>query len=84
MAALKRGAEVQYAALLPLKNNWRPLRGLGTPRLYAAMVNYVKGYASATSGKVLTSPTTHDFKSTQDGYQAVSEELKTLRERLTA
>jgi hypothetical protein len=83
-AALKRGAEVQYAALLPLKNNWRPLRGSGSPRLYASMVNYVKGYASAMSGQVLTSPTRHTFKSTQDGYQAVSEELDVLRQRLTS
>jgi hypothetical protein len=83
-AALKRGAEVQYAALLPLKNNWRPLRGSGTPALYEAMVNYVKGYASATSGQVLTSPGPHAFKSAEDGYRAVCEELQALRKRLTA
>jgi hypothetical protein len=82
-AALKQGAEVQYAALLPLKNNWRPLGGSGTPRLYAAMVNYVKGYASGTAGTVLTSPTTHRFASVQDGYRAVCEELKVLRQRLS-
>ena len=82
--ALRRGAEVQYAALLPLKNNWRPLRGSGTANLYEAMVNYVKGYASATSSQVLTSPETHGFKSAQDGYHGVCEELQALRERLTA
>jgi hypothetical protein len=82
-AALTRGAEVQYAALLPLKNNWRPVRGVGSPRLYAAMVNHVKGYASATSGNVLVSPTAYDFKSTEEGYQAVSEELEVLRKTLT-
>ena len=60
----------------PLKNNWRPLRGSGTAQLYEAMVNYVKGYASATSSQVLTSPGTHGFKSAQDGYHGVCEELQ--------
>jgi hypothetical protein len=83
-AALRRGAEVQYAAMLPLKNNWRPLHGTATPALYEAMVNYVKGYASATSAQVLTSPQAHAFKSVQDGYRAVCQELQGLRERLLA
>jgi hypothetical protein len=84
VAALKRGAEVQYAALLPLKNNWRPLRGTGTPNLYASMMNYVKGYASAVSGTVLTSPTRYTFTSTREGYQAVSAELAVLRQTLSS
>ena len=84
MAALKRGAEVQYAALLPLKNNWRPLQGSGTSGLYGMMMNHVQGYSSANTGKILTSPTTHNFKSTQDGYRAVCEELQILRKGLTA
>jgi hypothetical protein len=83
MAALTRGVEVKYASLLPLKNNWRPLRGPGSPWLYAAMLNHVKGYASALSGRVLTSPTTYEFPSTQAGYEAVGAELSVLRERLT-
>lgn len=82
-AALRRGVEVKYASLLPLKNNWRPLRGSGSPALYAAMLNHARGYASALSGRVLTSPTTYAFTSTQAGYEAVSEELSVLRERLT-
>lgn len=84
MAALRRGAEVQYAALLPLKNNWRPLGGVGSPRVYAAMVNHVKGYASATSGTVLTAPAAYEFASVQEGYVAVSEQLNVLRARLTS
>lgn len=83
MASLKRGVEVKYAALLPLRNNWRPLRGSGSPALYAAMLNHVKGYASALSGRVLTSPTTYGFTSTQAGYEAVSGEMSVLRRRLT-
>ena len=82
-AALKRGAAIQYTALLSLKNNWRPLPGSGTPRLYGSMINYVKGYASAASGSVLTSPTRHDFTSLESAYQAVSEELSVLRQTLT-
>lgn len=81
--ALMRGAEVQYAALLPLKNNWRPLHGPGTPRLYAAMVNHVKGYASATTGRVLAVPAALEFTSTQEGYLAAVEELRMLRACLT-
>jgi hypothetical protein len=83
MAALTRGVEVKYASLLPLKNNWRPLPGSGSPALYAAMLNHVKGYASALSGRVLTSPTTYEFPSTQAGYEAVSEALSVLRKRLS-
>ena len=84
IAALRRGAEAQYAALLPLKNNWRPLGGPGSPRVYAAMVNHVQGYASATSGTVRTMPSAYDFTSVREGYVAVSEELSVLRARLTS
>jgi hypothetical protein len=82
-AALRRGAEVKYAALLPLKNNWRPLAGPASPTLYAAMLNHVNGCASALSGSVPTSPTTYEFPSTRAGYEAVGEALGALREQLT-
>jgi hypothetical protein len=82
IAALQRGAEVQYAALLSLKNNWRTLDVAGATRLYAAMVNHVRGVLSAASGTALAGPTTLRFASAEDGYRAVSEELDLLRERL--
>ena len=64
----------QLAAAARLRHFW-PLRNDDESRA---------GICSANTGKILTSPTTHDFKSTQDGYRAVCEELQILRKRLTA
>lgn len=83
MAALRRGTEIQYAAILPLKNNWRPLPGPATPQLYEAMINQLEGYASVASGAILMSPTPHRFESTLAGYRAVCQQLEVVRKTLT-
>ncbi len=80
--ALKRGAEIQFASSLPLKNNWRPSGGVPSSTLYGAMVNHVRGYASALSGPVTTAAAASEFGSVEDGYRAVSNELGALRARL--
>lgn len=84
LTSLRRGAEVEYASLLPLKNNWRLSRGRPTGRSYAALVNHAKGYASAFSGPVLTVPAELEFASTEEGYLAAGDALKELRARLRA
>jgi hypothetical protein len=81
-AATRRGAEVQYAALLALKNNWRLSRGRPTGESYAALVNHAKGYASALTGRVRTAPEALELASTQDGYLAAEAALKALRASL--
>jgi hypothetical protein len=80
--ALRRGAEVHLASLLPLKNNWRPSGGRPPVSLYAAMVNHVSGYSSALSGPVETSASDRQFGSVVDGYRSVSAELSALRSHL--
>ncbi|MGH7336592.1 MAG: hypothetical protein ACREI7_03355, partial [Myxococcota bacterium] len=81
-AALRRGAEVQYAALLALKNNWRLSRGRPPGESYALFVNHALGYASAATGQVRTVPAALEFASTEDGYLAADEALKVLRASL--
>jgi hypothetical protein len=81
LTSLRRGAEVEYASLLPLKNNWRLSRGRPTGRSYAAFVNHVKGCTSAFTGRVLTVPAALEFTSTEEGYLAAVEALEALRAR---
>jgi hypothetical protein len=82
LTALRRGAQVEYASLLPLKNNWRPSRGRPPGRSYAALVNHVNGCTSAFTGRVRTVPAPLEFTSTQEGYLAAVEALKVLRAHL--
>jgi len=82
LTSLRRGAEVEYASLLPLKNNWRLSRGRPTGRSYAAFVNHARGCTSAFTERVLTVPAALEFTSTQDSYLASLEALKALRARL--
>jgi hypothetical protein len=84
LPALRRGAAVQYASLLPLKNNWRQSRGRPTGQSYAALVNHAKGCASVFTGPVRTVPAELEFSSLEEGYQAAHESLHELRTRLRA
>jgi hypothetical protein len=84
LASLRRGVEVQYASLLPLKNNWRLSRGRPPARTYAHLVNHAKGCASALTGRVVTAPAALEFTSTQEGYFALVEGLTVLRASLSS
>jgi hypothetical protein len=84
LASLTRGAEVHYASLLPLKNNWRLSRGRPGGRSYAEFVNHAKGYASAFKGPVVTVPEALEFTSTEAGYVAAIDALEELRTRVRA
>jgi hypothetical protein len=77
--ALRRGAEVHYAALLALKNNWRLWRGRPPGEAYVPFVNLAKGCASAFTGQLQIVPAALEFPSTQDGYLAAIEALRVLR-----
>jgi hypothetical protein len=83
-AAFRRGAEVFLASLLPLKNNWRPLRGPLTPRIYAALADQARGCFSAISGDVVTSPAPCVISSDAEGYRAVVHAQAALRDALRA
>jgi hypothetical protein len=83
-AAFRRGAEIFLASLLPLKNNWRPLRGPITPRVYATLVDQARGCLSAISGDIVTSPQSPALLSGADGYRAVVETQSALRDALHA
>lgn len=82
--AMRRGAAVLYASLLPLKNNWRQSKGRATGQSYAPLVNHARGYASAFTGPVLTVPAELEFTSTKDGYVAAFDALEDLRAHLRA
>jgi hypothetical protein len=76
--ALRRDAEVQYAAFLPLRNNWRPLGRSLPPALYADMLNHVEGYASVFGGRIQSHPVSRSFSSAVEGYTAVTGALERL------
>jgi hypothetical protein len=77
-ASFRRAAEVHYAAMLPLRNNWRRFNGRGSPELYAALTNHVNGYASALTGRLRIQPERLDIATVHDGYVAVTAALRTL------
>src|SRR5688572_33209137 len=66
LTSLRRGVEVEYASLLPLKNNWRLWQGRPTGQSYAALVNHVMGCTSAFAERVLTAPAALEFRSTEE------------------
>jgi glycosyltransferase involved in cell wall biosynthesis len=83
-ASLRRGAEVEYASLLPLKNNWRLSEGQPSGGSYATLVKHVKGCASALTERVLTSPPELEYTSIDEGYPAAVEALRALRTSLSS
>jgi hypothetical protein len=83
IAALRRGAQVQFATLLPLRNNWRPLGGPPSPALYETMVNHAAGCRPAPA-LLRTWPMRRGFRSLDESYRAITEELRTLGKEVLA
>jgi hypothetical protein len=81
---LRRSAEVHYASLLPLKNNWRNSRGRPTGQYYAWLANRAAAYASAYNGRITTKPDAIAFRSAEDGYPGIVAALSAFRAKLVA